>query len=215
MLTQIPTASMILSKFRRIPQFTFRLQTDIQRKFSINLTLQKSVCLDDTINDSQFIIRDTSGNEIQYSAIKEGNVVSVLISDDKKIGTAIVSDKVLKANVDEIENSNGSVYIYANGERYAVADSAKDYIGDITLGVQYQLSFDFQGEIAGFVSSDSVFNYGLIMSVVNDTDKAKEPVTQLKIFTSDGKFEKHYFAENVTIDGDKYKKTSKDSAKKR
>ena len=174
----------------------------------------KSVCLDDTINDSQFIIRDTSGNEIQYSAIKEGNVVSVLISDDKKIGTAIVSDKVLKANVDEIENANGSTYIYANGERYAVADSAKDYIGEITLGAQYQLSFDFQGEIAGFVSSDSVFNYGLIMSVVNDTDKAKEPVTQLKIFTSDGKVEKHYFAENVTIDGDKYKKSAKESAKK-
>lgn len=167
----------------------------------------KSVSFDDTISESRFVFKDTDGNEIKFTDIKTEDVVSVMMSGDEKIATAIVSHEKVKTTVDGISDSRDkdSAYIASGDKKYSVAKSALNYLSRITLGDEYQLSMDFKGDVAGFVKSSSLFAAGLIMDAVSTQDAFKESRPQIMIYTTEGKKVTYNFDEKVIVDGTKYK----------
>lgn len=167
----------------------------------------ESVCFDDSIDDSIYVFKDTAGNEIKFSDIKAEDVVSVVMSGDEKIATAIVSHEKFKTTVDGISNSKDkdSAYIASGDKKYSVAKSALNYLNRIVLGDEYQISLDFKGDVAGFVKSSYLFNAGLIMNAVSTQDTFMESRSQIMIYTTEGKKATYNFDEKVIVDGIKYK----------
>lgn len=179
--------------------------SEIFDKFNV----KKSASFDEKTDDSKYVIRDTAGNDIDFSKIKKNNVVSVLVSEDKAVATAIVSSDVVTAVVDSVSNASGgsASYIYAGDKTYSVADSMKDYVDDISLGEEYKLYFDFSGDVAGYEKSKNVFEYGLLMGVrKGEKSGIADKAAHIKVFKTDSTFAELEFAEKVIVDGESYKK---------
>lgn len=172
--------------------------------------VKKSASFDEKIHDTKYIIKDSKGNDIAFSSIKKGNVVSVIMSEDKEVATAIVSGDTVSVTVDAVSNpgNESRAYIYSGDKKYPVSDSVKNYLGNIALGEEYRLAFDFSGYIAGFENSEDVFETGLIMGTDVESGSGLKNEIQIKIFSSDGKAKIFNFAEKVKVDGVKYKENS-------
>ncbi len=169
----------------------------------------KRVSFDDKNNDTKYIIRDTVGNDMAFSAIKKGNVVSVIKSEDGKIAFATVSTEAKTMVIDAVSRSGDVIYIGSDGERYAVSENAEAAVDTLSVGEEYKVYFDFMGYAAGFERSDKVFKAGLIAGVDTDSDNGlKKNNVKIKIFGTDGAFRIFEFAEKVTVDGIKYDKNS-------
>lgn len=169
----------------------------------------KKASFDDKNNDTKYIIRDTAGNDIAFSAIKKGNVVSVIKSEDGEVAFATVSTAAKTMVIDALSRSGDVIYIGSEGERYAVSENAEDAVDTISVGEEYKVYFDFMGYAAGFERSDKVFEAGLIAGVDTDSDNGlKKNNVKIKIFGTDGAFKIFEFAEKVTVDGIKYDKNS-------
>lgn len=170
----------------------------------------KSASFDEKLSDTRFIIRDTKGNDIAFSSVKKGSVVSVLMSEDKTVAHAIVSDEVISLTVDSISNpGNGQrAYIYSGDDRYPVSESLADFLDDITPGEQYKLALDFSGYIAGYEKAAEFFETGLIMGVKVDTN-GLDKTAQIKVFSTDESIKIFDLADNVTVDGVTYKDNTK------
>lgn len=170
----------------------------------------KSVCFDDMIDESRFIFVDTEGNEIKFADIKTEDIVSVMMSADEKLAKAIVSHDKVKAKIDGVSNSKvkDSAYIASGEQKYTVAKSVLNHLSDIALGEEYQLSIDFRGDVAGFAKSSSLFDAGMIMSVVKTENAFNESRPRIMIYSTEGKKVTYSFDEKVTVDGNRYKEAA-------
>ena len=168
----------------------------------------KSVCFDSSVSESKYIFKDIDGNEIKFDDIKTYDVVSVIMSDDDMIATAIVSHEKAKATVDTMLNSNdkAKAYIASGGKKYSLSKSVLVHLNGIVLGEEYQLSIDFRGDVAGFIKNSSLFSAGMIMNVVDPVNAFNEREPKIMIYSTEGKKAEYNFAEKVTVDGTNYKK---------
>lgn len=164
---------------------------------------------DDKNNDTKYIIRDTRGNDISFSDIKKGNVVSVIKSEDGKVAFATVSTESKTMIVDSVSHSGDAVYIGSGNERFEVGENAENSVETLSIGEEYKVYFDFMGYAAGFERSDEVFEAGLIAGVETDADNGlRKNNVKIKLFGTDGVFRIFEFAEKVTVDGVKYDKNA-------
>ena len=167
----------------------------------------KSASFDENMQDTKFIIRDTKGNDIPFSSIKKGNVVSVIASEDKTVAYAVVSTDFVTAVVDSVsyENNGNTPRLYAGDDEYYVCENLAVNMENIKLGEQYKLMLDFAGYAAGYEKVDDVFETGLLINVYAE-QKALKQVAQIKVFCDDGSIKELDLAKKVTVDGVLYKK---------
>ena len=167
----------------------------------------KSVSFDEDMYDTLFIIRDTQGNDIPFSSIKKGNVVSVLVSEDKTVAYAIVSSDSVTAVVDSVayDKTDMTARIFSGDEIYNVCENLAGHLDNIGLSEQYKLMLDFSGYVAGYEMVKDVFETGLIIKVLVDKEDYDVPA-RIRVFREDGSIAEIEFAEKVTVDGERYKK---------
>lgn len=169
----------------------------------------KSVSFDEDMHDTLFIIRDTQGNDVPFSSIKKGDVVSVLLSEDKTVAYAIVSSESVTAAVSSVsyKKADMKAQIYTEEGQYYVCENLADHLENIGLGEQYKLMLDFSGYVAGYERVKDAFATGLIIKVLLDKDDSDMPA-RLRIFVDDGSIAEVEFAKKVTVDGVLYKKNA-------
>lgn len=126
------------------------------------------------------------GNEIGISDLKEWNVISYTISDDKELVKGYVSDAVINGSI--TESTDKGFRIGNSTERYKKAES---YPNDIKLRDRGNFYLDIENKIAAAdpnatVNSESASteNYAYLAgAVMND---GFDDTAQLKLFTKTG-----------------------------
>ena len=103
---------------------------------------------DEDDENKEYYIYDTNGNEINFSEIKEGSVISLEISLDGNYGKVYVSNDTVSGKITAVDTNENLVYI--DDEEYRLGKtSAGDlkYIAD--LGVEATLLLDYDKNIVG------------------------------------------------------------------
>lgn len=142
-----------------------------------------SLVFDDDDNNVIYSLTK-NGEEIKVTDIKEWNVISYTVSEDKKLIKAYVSDAEVSGTVSEINNEGFRI-----GGSDKLYKKAANYPNDIKLRDRGTFYLDINGDVAAVdtnsaVQSDSSKKYGYL------TDGAMgdsfDTTAKLKVFTASG-----------------------------
>ena len=110
----------------------------------------KTLELDD--HNDTVILRDSSGNPVEFEDIKQWNVLQIARSDDAGVIEVIVSSASLRGVVQSVEHEADIVStVEIGGVRYET--SPLGFHGEISPGDSGLFLFDAQGDIAVFMAS--------------------------------------------------------------
>lgn len=150
-------------------------------------------------------IVSASGDDMVLNKIAEWNVVCLYQSGDGKIKKAVVSTDKAKGTLSK-KTSDGKYTV--NGVTYELSKVYKDYLAanagaTPSLGSDYTFLLDIDGKIAGrenssvsIVSGNTKYGY-----LVKSTKDAVNDQIRLQIYTTAGKFQDFYLADEVKING--------------
>lgn len=140
------------------------------------------------------------GEKNKLNDIKDGQIISVAISNDEEyvrieISKAEVKGKLNSKNTNECElNIDGEVYKFAKAFE-------KEYT-NLELGRNYTFYLNFKGEVsAAEKSSAEDYEYAYLYSVVCSES---ENAAYIKLFTKDGDWVRYSITDKVKINGKKY-----------
>lgn len=146
-------------------------------------------------DESKTIIIEMGGERIDISELKEWDVISFTISEDKSIIFGDVTRNSVEGKITEL----GSEYVYIGDKKLKVA---KNYTSQFTIGDEGIFYLDAQGKIAGFsgeLQKSSNYAYLENMAIGSGLEKT----LKFEIFTSKGEFETAQAAEKVTVNNSK------------
>lgn len=173
----------------------------------------KTVCLDNTLDDPYVTVYDSTGKEVSVASAVKNNVVSVYSSMDDSYQTyvrAYISDTVVSGEVESTELSSNIIVV--NGKEYKLSDSIIARFGSVAVpGAQVTMSLDARGKVAS-IESGAMDAYKLGYLIGSDTEGVLDKTIQFKLYTADGEFVVLNGAENIYIDGIKYKNTDSEIA---
>ena len=152
----------------------------------------------------EYTIFDASGKEIEVSAIKEWNVVSVLASSDNKKITLFMSDEAVEGKTSRIQNDRNPTVVI-NSTEYFVDSKV---ISQIEFGKIGKFYLDYNGNIAGIketYSSGLRYAYFIKASIDYEYDPESDGRVAVKLLDEDGTLKKYYVAEKVRINDVLYK----------
>lgn len=159
------------------------------------------------LKGKEYTILNAEGKPIEMSAIKEWNVVSVLISSDGKKSVIYVSDKETEGKATRIGNVSEPVVVIDSEEYYA--DTS--VLSKIEFGKTAKFYFDYCGNIAGVSEtySDALrYAYLLTAKVDEEYGDSGDGRVYVKLFDQDGTEKKYYLAEKVRINDVLYKENN-------
>lgn len=151
-------------------------------------------------NDYIVNLYNIEGEKIEFSALKEWDVLSVeesANSDGKRLVDIYVSDAFARGQVTAISDDG----IRIRNKEYGVAESLD--MNSLQAGDSGTFYLDYYGRAAAFdanVSSDG--KYGFLMRVYDLDDKEN---TMIRIFTSSGAFKEFQASSKLKVDGDAVK----------
>ena len=171
------------------------------------LDTSKSICLDNTLDDPYVIVYDASGKEISISSAVKNNVVSIYASKDDAYQAyikAYVSNASVSGEIESTELSENIVTV--EGAQYELSDDVIFRNGDLLVpGASVVMSLDVNGKVASVEANvASKYAYGYLIG--SDTEGSLEKTNKFKIYTADGEFIEVNSANNIYIDGTRYKK---------
>lgn len=145
--------------------------------------LNGSLVFDEENSDVMYTLTK-DGHEIELSELKEWNIISYTISDDKNLVKAYVSDESINGTVTEVTDKG-----YRIGSGDELYKKAPSYPNDIELRDKGTFYLDIEGNIAAVDENATVENatskkYAyLVDAVMND---GFETTAQFKLYTSEG-----------------------------
>lgn len=152
-----------------------------------------SIQLDPENTSLKFRLQDVHGNDVEFSDLKEWDVISYLKSKDGKVISAYVVDSKVEGTVKEIKNSE-----YKIGDKfYKIADNYKATIKLDDKGIFY---LDVMGRIAAVDANSTLsdkYAYlidGGVTGTFNDT-------VQIKLFNLNGEVQTLETEERISLNG--------------
>ena len=146
-----------------------------------------------------------NGTEANFSSICEGDVLTVVCSEDKNnVACYISADKITGT----LEAVSGDDTVYIDGTEYTLDKKlAKRF--NLNLLDTAEFVFDKTGEIAEVKNAkNGKYKTGYVYEFNIDENKRKSPV--LSIFTIDGKYEKLRCADKFSVNNGKKTNSSDD-----
>jgi len=145
-------------------------------------------------------ITDANGNVKSIADIAAGNVLSALISEDKMVVEAIISNATVKGAVTSyIQDDYMKITV---GDNEYETDSSFAHKENLSLNLNGIFHIDAFGRIAGFSSMDAQSEmYCLVKAAV--VEKGVDKKIELKIITADRKTEIFETTSSLSIDGKK------------
>lgn len=161
--------------------------------------------------DKSCTIRDTDGNNILWTSLKENDVLALAMSKDGQYIEMILCSEVVTGEITALSDDGDKYSAVINGEKYEIrkstgfycVDQTEDSIG-LTSGDKAFFTLDISGRIA-LVKDKSVNAgpaYGLIINYLISDDGSD---VLIKLMRASGEIEFIAAAEKVTIDGTGYK----------
>ena len=149
-----------------------------------------------------WIITDADGNLMNFSDVKEKDVVSVAKSADGEILRGVVNtDKAVGTLVSVSDFSDDAKVVIGNVE-YLVHASYLRNNALPQVGSTVTALLDFEGKIAGFDKTVTTAGYGYFIKQYENED---EDTYNVRLLTQDGAAGVFKMAESVEIDGVRYK----------
>ena len=158
-------------------------------------------------NDSRYLVVNENGDEVLFSALKAGDVLSVMMSEDGKLAEARLcrsskSDVIRGYSADDYDT-----VISVGDSNYSASDSFASVLGSLELGVQYDIYFDVFGRIAGALKSSDSFRAAMIVkTILHEDDSSGDMAGTIRLFElADSSVHSLELAGKLTVDGVFYK----------
>ncbi len=161
---------------------------------------QKNVVLDEELYDT-FSITMAGIGSIDFEDIKQGSVLSVFESKDKKHMEVIVSNNMAVGTIREISEDDGWYNVFINETEYQMDKAI--YTENLATGDSVKAYLDFNGNIAYMEISDSEFEGAFLIELYPKDDLDDE--INIKHLAQDGKVIVSGCADKVVIDGRRFK----------
>ncbi len=168
------------------------------------------LCFRDTgkivdLTEVSYKIYDEDGKSMKYEQIKEGNVVSILESFDKKMVKMLVSKETDTASIKSIVPQTASQRSYVTSEdggKYYISDYLSTYFGPLTPGANYKFYLDVFGSIVYVekLSGPNDYLTGYLVWIQSLADMAGD--VYVRIFNDGGMVETLGVADTVTVIGE-------------
>lgn len=183
----------------------------INSEFKFNGALSK-LDLDNYNYKGDYIKITRDGEDISLADIKQGDVLSVLVSttgENKSVriyvtGTAetVAVDSVNQKS-DEV-SADGAVYTLSDFYKTANAKSSA-YAETIVPGTSYVFYFDINGEVVGAKAEGSILKYAYLRAVGTERASGLTSDTQLRVFTTDGEWQTLTLNDRISLNGSSVK----------
>ena len=151
------------------------------------------------------IIKDATGATLTVAGIKEGSVVSGLVSEDKKVVNITVSDTELEGTVNSIREGSYKNVVTVDGTEYTIGKTFTNPEAYIESGKLYVLKLDIYGEVYG--AEEQTIEYNVGVPVALSVDTVIDTTIKIQIYKVTGEVAvEELSSSNVNIDGISYKK---------
>ena len=168
----------------------------------------KKIDLDVDNDDAVVSVKDTKGNDVDYTTLKEYDVLALIVApydltslsdasytslDVVVLGDSKVTGKVKGQGTDSSTNED---YITIDGKRYTVTDEKTMYTeNDIDLGSEGDFFIGIDGKVVGFKGSKSSnSNYGFVISAYAPDGSSNANMT---ILNKEGKVVTYNYASKI------------------
>jgi len=141
----------------------------------------------------KFRLQDLNGNKVDFSDLKEWDVISYLKSSDGKVLSAYVTNKAVEGTVTEIKNGE-----YKIGDKfYKIADNYENEIKLDDKGIFY---LDVMGRIAA-VDANSNLSDKYAYLIDGGNSGVMDESIKLKLFNLKGEVETLTSEDRISLDG--------------
>lgn len=164
---------------KRIPQKMLSLDEDLYTKLAIS-----------TISDKK----------LDFDDIKEDLVLSVYMSKSGDYVDILVSFSNVSGELSKCEKEDEGYWLYVNDSRYFMPNGV--YADELINGRNVVLSLDVYDE-AAYIKVENMNNFAAYL--ISEHDMADDDTIQYKLLREDGVIEKYNCADNIKIDGVRYK----------
>lgn len=144
---------------------------------------------------------DSFGNAITVDRVAEDDVISAMISKDRKNAFLYLSYKEFSGKVDGIRTVGDSLYFEIEGGEYKVCKNCMGSAETISIGTQATFSLDYSGYIADIRGLTAVKKWGFLVDAKEQ--KSIAGGVDIKIFDENGKMNILPAHTNVMCDGEK------------
>ncbi len=159
------------------------------------------------VSESDYAVYySADGTETEAAKIKNGNVLSVMKSEDGTLYIINVGTESVSGSIDVINAAREEVIL--DEKTYKYAKNVKSDIEKLSPGDEIKAYLDVYGRIGGFEKILPDYVTGFVQKVVLK-DYALSNEVKLKMYTSDAAFEEMTVSEKVYIDGIKYNSNEK------
>lgn len=142
--------------------------------------------------------------EISYTALKSGDVVTVTSNSDGSVITMIVSDKVISGTVEEMESDGSEATIggkdYIVSDAYEKAFKVDSTIPELLSGLSGEFYLSFDNRIVDIKSSKDARRYGYMTDIYQG--QGLDDAVVVRMFADDGTWANYNLADKLTFDGD-------------
>lgn len=164
---------------------------------------EKKFSFDSDEPDTRYIFKDTEDNDMKFSDIKTGTVLSVAMSEDGKIADTVLCRKTVEAAVKGYSDDGKWSVIRTDSDEFKAYASVGAHLYEMELGVSYTIYFDKFGIAAGFAKSTDTYMNAVLLKVYrkdgNPDDNANAEVRLYNM--ADKTLEILALEENVKVDG--------------
>ncbi len=185
----------------------------INSEFKFTGALSK-LDMDDYNYKGDYIKITLDGEEISLSDIKQGDVLSVLVSKtgENKSVRIFVTRTVETVTVDSIGQKGDEVSaggaVYTLSDFYKLANKKSSaYAETIVPGTSYVFYFDINGEVVGARAEGGILKYAYLRAVGTERASGLTTDTQLRVFTTDGEWQTLTLNDKITLNGSSIKTT--------
>lgn len=157
------------------------------------------------LKNTEGILFDADGNEIEISSVKEWNILSVLGSSDGKKVVAYVSSDEIEGRITTKGNASDPK-ITIDYEEFHVDSKV---FSSLKFGEDVVCYLDYYGNIAGvraMYSDELKYAYFVKVSIDRYYGEDYDERVVVKLFDQDGTEQKYHLAERVRINDVPYKK---------
>ncbi len=159
--------------------------------YDSNSTLKKLICKND---DEYMCSIKIDGTPSDFSALQKDMVLSVSVSNDKKVCKINASTKTVKGTINEL----GDETVITGSGEYKLNSYFNKSGNKLYPGYSYSFSLAFDGTVASAVQTNGGYKYGILLAYTNQTGNlSNKPF--VKIFTQSDKVEIFEVSKDASI----------------
>ena len=152
--------------------------------------------------ETRYIYKDTDGNDIKFTDIKSGTVMSVLMTEDGKIAESVISSKTIDATVKGYSTGGRWPVINTDTEEFKAYDFVGKHLHEMSTGTSYTLYFDKFGIVSGFAKSSDTYTNAVLLKAYQKDGDPDDAIGEVRLYNmTDKKLQVTELEKNVKVDG--------------